>query len=251
MAYKIAFFLASSLVCCLYLTGCATVPLDQEKDLKDDQLIATSRLFTPKNASRIKEKEADESAIEVGKRKSPIAKNNGLYALMEVETGFSLRKPSLENARKCSFNASLPKSQESDLVSCSEAIKNKDIGTENLVSTYLNRGMIYTKIGQLEAAAADFDKAEAITDNLGDVYFSRGIMESYRYDYAKMAELISKSIKMGVRDKEKAYFFLGGAYELNFEFDAAREAYENSLKLNPNSQKVQKALSRLNGLWPD
>jgi len=241
------------LILIVSLTGCTSIP--GENDLKDDQMIMSSMLFTPKSATRLEEKdvtaELDEKAIKVGEKKPSDTRDNGVYAFMNTETNYSLRKPNLENARKCSLSAGLPISNESDISICTNAINNKAIGRENLVSTYLNRGMIYTKLGQLENASGDFDKAEVIADSLGDIYFSRAILESYRYNYTKMSELILKAIDNNVRDKEKAYYFLAGAYELNFEFDKAREAYQNSLELNPNSQKVEKALSRLETLWPD
>jgi len=137
------------LILIVSLTGCTSIP--GENDLKDDQMIMSSMLFTPKSATRLEEKdvtaELDEKAIKVGEKKPSDTRDNGVYAFMNTETNYSLRKPNLENARKCSLSAGLPIS--------------------------------------------------------------------------------------------------------NFEFDKAREAYQNSLELNPNSQKVEKALSRLETLWPD
>jgi tetratricopeptide (TPR) repeat protein len=193
----------------------------------------------------------DSSSDYFEKREDVSTKKDGFYVFGVMNANLKMIKPSLEDARKCSLSAGLPISEKEDLEFCNKAISNSEIGKENLFSTYLNRGMINTKLGNYNAAFADYDKAAEFSIHKGDVLFSRAITESYRYDYETMAELIELALKHDVRDRKKAYFFLGGAYELNFQFDLAREAYQNSLALDSDAKRVRAALDRLNKLWPE
>jgi tetratricopeptide (TPR) repeat protein len=117
---------------------------------------------------------------------------------------------------------------------CDEAIRDTATSRRDKMKTYVNRGIIYNRKGDLEAAVADFNAALEINDGIAEAYLNRG--NSYflaaRYDDA-LADY-EQSLLLEISKPWAAWYNIGLVYDAKKDADKARAAYQKALALNPD-----------------
>ena len=132
----------------------------------------------------------------------------------------------------------------------------------NMVASYINRGIAYYKLGQMDKAKANLDSARVRYPNyptlpgiyklIGDDYMNNGWSKYGKY--GKYPEAIAE-FKKGIAIDSTNYdlwYNLGGAYFSNKQFAEAIDAWKMSLKIRPGyvkaEQGMQAAMANLNAM---
>ncbi|PQJ12790.1 hypothetical protein CJD36_003310 [Flavipsychrobacter stenotrophus] len=126
------------------------------------------------------------------------------------------------------------------------------------VAGFLNRGIAYYKLGQLDSAKMCLDSVRANYPNypslktlytlLGDYHMKNG-WNNYG-QYGKYPEAI-KEFQLGIEiDSTNAelWYNLGGAYFSNKQYSEAINAWNMTLKLNPNHNQAKQGMGAAMGM---
>lgn len=125
------------------------------------------------------------------------------------------------------------------------------------VAGFLNRGIAYYKLGQLDSAKMCLDSVRANYPNypslktlytlLGDYHMKNG-WNNYG-QYGKYPEAI-KEFELGIEidsTNSELWYNLGGAYFSNKQYKEAVNAWNMTLKLNPNHEQAKHGMSAAMG----
>jgi protein O-mannosyl-transferase len=139
------------------------------------------------------------------------------------------------------------KTQQEKNVELNEALKLLDHALSihpNMVASYMNRGIAYYKMGEIDKAKANLDSVKRRYPNyptlqgvyklIGEDYMKKG-WDSYG-KFGKYPEAINEFIKGITIDSSNSalWYNLGGAYYSNHQFAEAIGAWTISLRLKPN-----------------
>ncbi len=104
---------------------------------------------------------------------------------------------------------------------------------------YNNRGMAYSRLGEIDRAIADFEKAISINPISETAWYNRGVEEMFKGDPQKSILFINKAINL-TPNKEVAegYFGRGNAYHAKKDYPKAIEDYTKALSLQQNYPEV-------------
>jgi Flp pilus assembly protein TadD len=120
------------------------------------------------------------------------------------------------------------------------------------VAAYLNKGIAYYKLGQIDSAKASMDVVKSLYPSyptlppmyklIGDYYMKEG-WDKYG-QYGKYAEAVGE-FKKGIAvdpGNPDLWYNLGGAYFSNKQFPEAIAAFQQALKLRPGYAQAQQGL---------
>jgi hypothetical protein len=122
----------------------------------------------------------------------------------------------------------------------------------NMVASYINRGIAWYKLGNMDKAKANLDSAKArypsyptlpgIYKLVGEDYMNKGW--SLYGSKGKFTEAVGEFKKGIAVDSSNAdlWYNLGGAYYSNQQFPEALEAWKVSLKLRPGYEKAMRGM---------
>jgi tetratricopeptide (TPR) repeat protein len=104
-------------------------------------------------------------------------------------------------------------------------------------SAYINRGVIYKELGEVELALKDYNQALAINPQSTEGYSNRGnlLISLKRYDEALID--LNKAIKLN-SSFEKSYFNRGNCYYFLKDYERALADFSTSIKLNPHNSSA-------------
>ena len=161
------------------------------------------------------------------------------------------RRVGSENAKKCEEFAREYIAMPAWVKICDQAISEQSLSAQNRQATLFNRGLLYMNLDQIELARADFQSIINETPNFGDAYLSLGTIEANVQNYGRAKDYALKALSYEVEQTDRVYVLLGWVAEHQFDFPAAREAYETALKLKPGASATRRKLDRVNRLWPE
>lgn len=147
------------------------------------------------------------------------------------------------DAAACYENAANDLSRDAD--PCDQALAGGTLTRSDRVKTLVNRGIIYNRNGDLQAAIDDFNAALDIDPAIGEAYLNRGnsYYLSSQYD-AALADY-EAALANDVNKPWAAWYNIGLAYEAKKDKEKARQAYEKALELNPSFTPAQLKLAKL------
>lgn len=102
---------------------------------------------------------------------------------------------------------------------------------------YLNRGLAYDSVGQLEHAIEDYDMAIRINPADVDAYINRGEAYSDLGQYEKAVRDYEKAIEIDSEHAE-AYFSRGNTYISLGDYQSAVEDYRKTTFLDPDDAEA-------------
>lgn len=111
--------------------------------------------------------------------------------------------------------------------------------TDDYSDSHRLRGYSRRRLGQLQAAAQDFEKALALDPNDAQAYYNRGVIAAYQKTADHGLLDFTKAIQLKP-DFEKAYFRRGMVYHTKGDYKQALKDFEQVLAANP---KAHQALS--------
>ena len=133
---------------------------------------------------------------------------------------------------------------EDGIKACSDAIEQMALPVRDRAATLVNRGILFSRIGEPNLAIADYDKGIAMKPSLGEAYVDRGaaLIVLTRYDEA--VQDIDKGIAMGATRPEIAYYDRGLAEDALGNVRAAYESFKKATELEPDFTLASSELAR-------
>ncbi|WP_425408651.1 tetratricopeptide repeat protein [Hyphococcus sp.] len=147
------------------------------------------------------------------------------------------------DAGACYQNAATEASN--DTAPCDRALNDQSITRLDRKKTFVNRGVIHNRNGDLMAARNDFDEALAIDDMLPEAYLNRGNSYFLAARYFEALADYERALSAGVSKPWVAWYNIGLVYDSQKNTDKARGAYEKALEENPDFTLAEQKLESL------
>ena len=147
-------------------------------------------------------------------------------------------------AHDCSEAAFKGKSDPVSIGACDSAIENELMDNKDRAGTYINRGVMYLRLGDMAQARKDFDESIRVDDKIGEAWINRGAVSVAEKRYADGLSDINHGLELGVISPEKAYYNRALAYEGLDDAKSAYLDYQQALTIKPDWQLPQQQLLR-------
>jgi tetratricopeptide (TPR) repeat protein len=150
------------------------------------------------------------------------------------------------SARMC-FEAADAKSAPShdSLTRCDQAMEEENLTEFDRVATYVNRGIVKLRLGNVDSSIVDFDNALRRDPNQAEAYLNRGMAELRRPEgWQEAAAMFDDAIARNTRRPALAYFGRAVANELGGRIRNAWLDYRQASRLDPKWRDPQIELTR-------
>ena len=137
-------------------------------------------------------------------------------------------------AQACSLAAKAGQATQEALYVCSEALVTEPLNQHDLYGTYVNRGTLYLVRNKSRRALQDFDTAKSGAPMLAEGLVNRGAALINLGRAAEAEPEITKGIKMGAEEPEKAYYNRGLARWWLEDFKGAYLDLRKAQELKPS-----------------
>lgn len=127
---------------------------------------------------------------------------------------------------------------------CTQALDEELMTPRDKAGTFVNRGIIKMRRGELAAALADFDLAVRYKPELGEIYINRGAALVGEHRYADGLADLNKGLKLGVEEPAKAFYNRALAYEGLDDVKSAYFDYQKAVELSPDWDAPKQQLVR-------
>jgi tetratricopeptide (TPR) repeat protein len=132
-----------------------------------------------------------------------------------------------------------------DVEDCNRAINDATLKKDELIATYVNRGILLMAIEDYAAAAKDYNKALSMSDDVGEAYINRGNLWFMYQKFPEAIEDYNKALKFGVSKPHVAHLNRGMARESLGRLKEAQQDYESALELIPDWMIARQKLDRV------
>lgn len=139
------------------------------------------------------------------------------------------------------FNLS---SSNSQIRTCTEAIKSGTLNRRDLAATLMNRGIAKMRGKDYIAALQDYSDARDIRPSMGAIDLNAGAALIGSGRPAEAIPLLKRSLELETQDPHMAYYNLGLAYDLTGDVESAYYAFKDALELKPDWELAQTQLQR-------
>lgn len=148
-------------------------------------------------------------------------------------------------ARVCYDSAEFGGGNAADgIAACSEALEQMALPVRDRAATLVNRGILYSRLGEPQQAIADYDKGISMEPNLGEAYVDRGAALIVLTHYDEAVQDLDKGIAMGSNRLQIAYYDRGLADEALGNVRAAYEDYKKATEIEPDFTLASSQLAR-------
>jgi tetratricopeptide (TPR) repeat protein len=117
-------------------------------------------------------------------------------------------------------------------------------------AAYNNRGNVWSKKGDLDAALKDYNEAIRLNPKEAKTYNNRGDAWSDKGDFAAALKDFTEAIKLDPKHVA-AYYNRGNAWQAKGNFPAALQDYAETIRLDPKNADAYNNRSRLLSTTPD
>ncbi len=132
-----------------------------------------------------------------------------------------------------------------DLAQCDQALQDEALVDRDIVATHVNRGIIRSRLGDLEGALADFDAATRLDAQEPEAYLNKGLTLVLRANKASSAlPLFEMALSRSTRRPELAYYGRAVAHEELGNLASAYADYVEASRLDPKWQAPKTELAR-------
>jgi tetratricopeptide (TPR) repeat protein len=167
-------------------------------------------------------------------------------AATAVPAGAAVAVLGSSSARMC-FDAAasvVPPTRDS-ITRCDEALAGENLTDYDTVATYVNRGILRLRMGNSDAAIADFDMALARDPNQPEAYLNKGVAVLRQpQGWARAVPLFDEAIAKKTRRPALAYYGRGLANEMGGHVAQAYYDYREASELEPGWRDPKQELSR-------
>lgn len=118
-----------------------------------------------------------------------------------------------------------------------EALETGDLGDNELIETYNNRGAAYADLGMVEDAINDFTRGVEVNDRVAELYNNRGLAYGSIAEYEKAIKDINRAIELNP-EYAAAYNNRGNIRRKLKQYDLAIKDFNQALKINPDYASI-------------
>ena len=148
------------------------------------------------------------------------------------------------SARMCFLAAearTLPRPE--DMRRCNAALSDA-VEPRHIIATYVNRGILRMRRGNLDGAISDFDEALRRDPNEPEAYLNRGTALLRRDQRSEAVAMFSQAINHNTRRPALAHYGRAMAHELLGNLRAAYDDYRRASELDPEWSAPREDLQR-------
>lgn len=135
--------------------------------------------------------------------------------------------------------------------SCNEALRHGDLTRRDQAATYSNRGIIYSKMDELEKALRDHNRAIELKPDLTQAYINRGNVFYHLRRYEEALLEYQRAIEMSEDSLYLPHYNSGIALLKLKRDDQAVIELELALEIAPELQRVKKKLAQARKIASD
>lgn len=159
--------------------------------------------------------------------------------------GAVVRLNTSSNAANCTRRSELGDYSEDALRFCTRALEREELNRVNLIATHVNRGNMYLRRNDAEAALADFQAVSALDPRNAETRLNSGVALIMLERFGPAVAAITEALSLGVTDPHKAYYNRGAAREALGDTRGAYEDYSTALEIQPDWGPANAELRRL------
>lgn len=145
---------------------------------------------------------------------------------------------------QCSAMALAGDDSNEALNACTRAIQDELLTPGNMAKTYVNRGVIYLRQGELDRAETDFAAAEVLRPDLAEIYVNRSVVLMRRGQWRDAIDTLDHGLSLNPTEPEKAYFNRAMAREQLDDLSGAFADLSRAAELKPDWALPQRELAR-------
>jgi tetratricopeptide (TPR) repeat protein len=128
---------------------------------------------------------------------------------------------------------------------CDSALREDALTEDDRNATYVNRGILKMRSGNIEAAVQDYDRAIAADPKLGEAYLNKGLALVHAgRDWDQAVSLFNTALERHARRPALAYYGRAIAYEAEGRLKEAYFDYSAARRLDPKWRDPQVELAR-------
>lgn len=147
-------------------------------------------------------------------------------------------------ARACFETAEYGGTPADGIAACSEALDQAAIPIHDRAATFVNRGILYSRIDAIENALKDYDAGLTLDPTMGEGYVDRGAAYIVLKRYDDALRDINKGIELNSNRLQIAYYDRAIIQEALGNVRAAYEDYKKAVEIEPNFALANEQLSR-------
>lgn len=127
---------------------------------------------------------------------------------------------------------------------CDTALAEEALSRHDEVATHVNRGILLSRLGNVDGAMKDFDRALALDPNQPEAYLNKGVV-LIRQDQANAAvPLFTMALEKNTRRPALAYYGRGIAHEELGNLRSAYADYKRAVEEDPKWKEPRSDLAR-------
>ena len=147
-------------------------------------------------------------------------------------------------AEACSKAALAGRSDLRDEDTCTQALDTELLTARDKAGTFVNRGIMKLRRGEMGEALKDFDVAVRFEPKLGEIYVNRGAALIGEHRYADGLADVNRGLALGVEEPAKAYYNRALADEGLDDIKSAYFDYQKAVELSPEWDAPKQQLTR-------
>lgn len=145
----------------------------------------------------------------------------------------------------CYVSAKSQDGSQAALADCSRALDSGRMSMEDMVATYVNRGIVRIYADQFPSAISDFDRAIELNPDQPESYLNKAsAILRMSGDSAAAIALYGESLARNTKRPELAYYGRAVAHETSGNITAAYRDYRKAQELAPRWEEPRRELSR-------
>ena len=168
-----------------------------------------------------------------------------LFAAQQASAAEAVTRFGSTLAQECFFAADAHRPSREGLATCDSALSEELLSNADRAATLVNRGILRVLQNDNEGALADYAAGLALVPDLGDAYVNRGMVYVRVGGKEAMAiEEINKGLSIGSRDESVALFGRALAYEALGRVSDAYHDFKRAAELKPQWAAPKAELAR-------
>jgi tetratricopeptide (TPR) repeat protein len=128
---------------------------------------------------------------------------------------------------------------------CDDALRQDALGDDELVATFVNRGILKSRLGNVEGAISDYDAALSRDPEQAEAYLNKGFaLLNLPESGPEATPLFDTALAKKTRRPELAYYGRGVAHEMAGQVRAAYQDYRQASQIDPKWRQPKLELAR-------
>lgn len=132
----------------------------------------------------------------------------------------------------------------SSIQTCTLALDQEPLTIPDRAATYINRGILRSRLGDADGALADYNAGIGMDANHGEGYIDRGATYIVLQRYDDALNDLNKGIEMGAHKPHIAYYDRAIVDEAMGNIRAAYQDYRKAVELEPDFALANQQLTR-------